>query len=212
MSKGFMLWHRDPQARLGIASDRRVLRAAEVPTLHDAQGLLDDLRELFLQEQARVNAACDQARAEGLALGLSHAEEQSRAQVADALAQLARSHQAQRLRLQHDVAGLALEVFHKLLGEMPAEERLARLAAQAARELLPTRTWRLQVHPSQAAGLRAALQAVDPDDRAGLASAEIVTDADLAGTDCRLTTEFGTADAGLATQVERLARAWEVKP
>ena len=210
MNNGFMLWHRDPQAQLGIASGRRVLRAAEVPALQDAQQLVDSVRDLLAQEQARTAAACEQARAEGLSQGLAQAEAQSRAQVADAVATLTRAHEAQRQQLQHSVASLALEVFQKLLGELPAEERLARLAAQAARELLPARTWRLQVHPSQVAGLRAALQAVDPADKAGLASAEIVIDPDLADTDCRLTTEFGTADAGLATQVERLARAWNL--
>lgn len=205
---GFMLWHRDPQARLGIASDRRVLRAAEVPPLQDAQQLLDALRELLDQEQARIDAACAQAAAEGLQQGMVQAEGQAREKVADALARLTRAQEDERLRLQQGVAGLALEVFQKLLGEVPAEERLARLAAQAARELLPARTWRLHVHPGQIVSLRAALRAVDPDDKAGLASAEIVADAELAEADCRLTTEFGTADAGLTTQVERLARAW----
>jgi flagellar biosynthesis/type III secretory pathway protein FliH len=147
-----------------------------------------------------------------LSQGLAQAEAQSRAQVADAVAELTRSHEAQRQQLQHSVAGLALDVFQKLLGELPAEERLARLAAQAARELLPARTWRLQVHPTQLARLRGALQAIDPDDKAGLANAEIQPDADLADTDCRLTTEFGSADAGLATQIERLAHAWRLAP
>ena len=209
---GFMLWHRDPQARLGIASDRRVLRAAEVPPLQDAQQLLNALRELLEQEQARVDAACEAARAEGLRQGLLQAEARSRAQVADELARLARAQDDDRRRQQQAVAGLALEVFQKLLGELPADERLARLAAQAARELLPARTWRLQVHPSQVAALRSSLQSVDPDDKASLANAEVVADADLAEGDCRLVTEFGTADASLSTQVERLARTWGVKP
>lgn len=201
----FLLWHRDPQARLGIASDRRVLRAAEVPPLQDAQQLLAALNGLLAQEQARVDAARDQARAEGLRQGLADAGQQSRADLADALAALARAQEDERRRQQQAVAGLALEVFQKLLGALPADERLARLATQAARELLPARTWRLQVHPQDVAGLRAALRAVDPEDKSGLAGAEIVADADLTEGDCRLTTEFGTADAGLATQLDRLA-------
>jgi len=209
-SNSFMLWHREPQARLGIASDRRVLRAAEVPALQDAHEVLAELRSLFEQEQVRVEAACAQAREEGLRQGLAQAEAQSRAQVADAVARLTQAHEAQCQRQQRDVARLALEVFQKLLGPLPADEGLARLAAQAARELLPARTWRLHVHPQQMDGLRAALSAIDPEDKAGLGSAEIVADAELAEGDCRLTTEFGTADASLATQVARLARAWSL--
>lgn len=212
MNNSFMLWHRDPQAKLGIASDRRVLRAAEVPALQDAQQLLADLRALFVEEEIRVDEACERARVEGLSQGLAEAKDQSRAELGHALTRLTRTHEDERHRLQREVAGLALEVFQKLLGQVPHDERLARLAVQAARELLPARTWRLQVHPSQLAGLREALRAIDPDDKAGLAGAEIVVDADLAETDCRLVTEFGTADAGLTTQVERLARAWGLRP
>lgn len=206
----FMLWHRDADARAGLVSDRRVLRAAEVPALQQAHELLDTLHTLLAQERARVDAACEQAHAEGLAQGLAQAREQSRAEVAEALARLARAHEQQRERLQQDVAGLALAVAEKLLGELPAQERLARLALQAARELLPARTWRLQVHPGQLPGLRAALQAADAGDAAGLSGAELQADAELAETDCRLTTEFGSADAGLQTQVDRLARAWSL--
>lgn len=208
----FMLWHRDPQARLGIASDRRVLRAAEVPALQDAQQVLDELRALFAQEEVRVEEACAQARIDGLRQGLHEAEGRSRAVVAEELARLSQAHEVQRQRVQRDVARLALEVFQKMLGTLPPDEALARLATQAARELLPARTWRLQVHPSQMEALRAALLQLDPDDKAGLAQAEIVADAELGEGDCRLVTEFGTADASLATQVERLARTWGLKP
>lgn len=209
---GFMLWHRDPQARLGIASDRRVLRAAEVPALQDAQQLLAGLHELLAQEQSRIDAACERARAEGLQQGLADAESRSRDQLAEGLARLTQAHELQCQRQQRDLARLALEVFQKLLGSLPADQALARLAAQAAREMLPARTWRLHVHPGQQDVLRAALQAVDPDDKAGLAGAEIVADAELREGDCRLVTEFGTADASLSTQVQRLARAWGLEP
>lgn len=212
MSHHFMLWHRDAEARVGIVSDRRVLRAAEVPALQQAQQLLDSLHELLAQQQARVDAACAQARAEGLAQGLAEAQAQSRAQVADEIARLACLQEQQRQQQQQDMAGLALEVFQKLLGELPAQERVARLALQAARELLPARTWRLHVHPAQLAGLRAALQAVDAHDQAGLAGAELLADAELAETDCRLITEFGSADAGLQTQLDRLSLAWKPQP
>ena len=169
-------------------------------------------RELFEQQQVRVEAPCAQASEEGLRQGLALAEGQAREQLGVALTRLTRAHEEQCQRQQRDMARLALEVFRKLLGALPADEGLARLASQAARELLPARTWRLHVHPSRMDSLRTVLQAVDPDDQAGLAGAEIVADADLAEGDCRLTTEFGTADASLATQVARLARTWGLAP
>lgn len=208
----FQLWHRDPAQALGIAADRRVLRAHEVPALQQADDLLATMRALHDGQRARIDAACEAARAEGHRRGLAQGQAQARAQLDQALASLTQQHEAARADLQQAVARLALDVAQKLLGSLPADAALAQLATQAARELLPARTWRLQVHPSQVASLQAALQAADPQDKAGLRQVEILPDAQLADTDCRLTTEFGTADASLATQVRRLAQAWGVAP
>jgi flagellar biosynthesis/type III secretory pathway protein FliH len=207
---GFQLWHRHPDQALGIITDRRVLRAHEVPPLQQADELLATLQALHAGQQARIDAACEAARADGYRRGLGEGRVAARAELAAALTALTQQHEAARAQQQQALARLALDVAQKLLGTLPAETALAHLAAQAARELLPARTWRMQVHPSQVATLRAALQAADPDDKAGLSRAEIVADANLADTDCRLVTEFGTADAGLATQVQRLAQAWGV--
>ncbi|MDG0856465.1 FliH/SctL family protein [Roseateles puraquae] len=204
----FMLWHRQPEATLGIAADRRVLRAAEVPPLRQAHDLLADLQALQGSTQAHLDAARAQAREAGHHEGWQAGQAQAQEQLGLALAELARAQDAAREQSQQAIGRLALEVFQKLLGTLPADDALARLAVQAARELQPARTWRLHVHPHQLPTLRAALQAADPDNRAGLAQAELVADVDLGESDCRLTTEFGTADASLATQVERLAKAW----
>jgi flagellar biosynthesis/type III secretory pathway protein FliH len=207
---GFLLWHRHPDQALGITADRRVLRAHEVPPLQQADELLATLQALHAGQQAQMDAACEAARADGYRRGLGEGRAAARAELASALTALTQQHETARAQQQQALARLALDVAQKLLGTLPAETALAHLAAQAARELLPARTWRLQVHPSQVATLRAALQAADPDDKAGLSRAEIVADANLADTDCRLVTEFGTADASLATQVQRLAQAWGV--
>lgn len=63
----FMLWHRQPEATLGIAADRRVLRAAEVPLLRRAQDLLADLQALQGSTQAQLDAARAQARRPAIA-------------------------------------------------------------------------------------------------------------------------------------------------
>lgn len=209
---GFQLWHREPSQAVGLASDRRVLRASEVPPLLQAADVLAELQALRASEQARLDAAAEAARAQGHQRGLAQGQAEARDQLGRALAALAHQQETARSQVQQALPHLALEVARKLLGTLSTDSILAGLAVQAARELLPARTWRLQVHPTQVATLRAALQAADPDDKAGLAQAEIVPDTHLADTDCRLTTEFGTADASLATQVQRLAQAWGVAP
>ncbi|RTL36312.1 MAG: hypothetical protein EKK53_23125 [Burkholderiales bacterium] len=204
----FLLWHREPAQALGLASDRRVLRAHEVPPLLQAADVLTELEALRATEQARLEAATAQARTEGRQQGFAQGQADARDQLGRALAALAQQQESARAQVQQALPQLALEVARKLIGALPTEAVLAGLAVQAARELLPARTWRLHVHPAQAATLQAALQAADPEDKAGLARAEIVPDAHLGETDCRLITEFGSADASLATQVQRLAQAW----
>lgn len=203
----FLLWQR---GQLGIASGRRVFRAAEVPLLQDASALVERLQVLWEGEDTRVQAALDGARQQGLQEGARLARQEAEAALSAHLAMLARDAQAAREAQQREVGSLALEVVRKLLGALPEAERLAALAQQAARELLPARTWRLVVHPSVVDAVRANLAHLDPDERSGLAQAEVAADASLPAGDCRIETDQGSARAGLDEQLARLAEAWQV--
>lgn len=201
----FMLWQR---GQIGVASGRRVFRADEVPLLQDAASLVARLEALWAAEAGRVQAAADEARRAGRLEGAAEAQRAADDALAARLAALAREAELARERSQAEVAALALAVARKLLGELPAADRLAGLALQAARELLPARTWRLVVHPDDADGLRERLARVAADERSGLAQAEVAVDPGLPPGECRLDTEFGSAQAGLGPQLARLAAAW----
>ncbi|HSI56253.1 MAG TPA: FliH/SctL family protein [Ideonella sp.] len=203
----FLLWH---AGSVGLAGDRRVLRAGEVAPLAHALALIERVEALSARTAEQQRAAEAAGREAGLAMGAEAARQAAQAALADELARLARRAQADRERAQRDVAQLALEVARRLVGELPAPERLAGLAAQAARELLPARTWRLSVHPSQVAPLQARLRQLDPQDRTGLGGAEVCADASLPAEVCRLETDLGSALAGLDDHLQRLARAWAV--
>lgn len=203
----FLLWQR---GALGIASTRVVLRAAEVPLLQEAGALVERLQALWHAEAGRVEAAAEAGRTHGWAEGGEQARQAAEAELAAQLAQVTTQVEAVRDEARQEVAALALQVVRKLLGSLPEPERQAALALQAARELLPARTWRLAVHPQVAPALRARLASLGPDARGGLAQAEVCEDAGLALGDCRLDTEFGSARAGLDAQLARLASAWGV--
>jgi flagellar biosynthesis/type III secretory pathway protein FliH len=203
----FLLWQR---GQLGIGSGRHVFRAAEVPLLQDASGLVDRLEALWQAEAGRIEAAEQAARQQGWAEGGAHARAAAEADVAEQLARLTREAEAVRDEARQEVARLALQVARKLLGQLPEPERQAALALQAARELMPARTWRLAVHPHCAPALRERLAQLAPQEHAALAQAEVSEDDAVAPGDCRLDTEFGSARAGLDAQLERLAAAWGV--
>jgi flagellar biosynthesis/type III secretory pathway protein FliH len=200
----YLLWQRDGGA--GIASDRQVLRAHEVPLLESAAELVQHLGQLVAGRAERLQAEVQDARAQGVLLGLAEGRAQARDELASQLLQLQQDQQAQLERLRAEVAALALEVARRLLGQVSAQERLALLAEQAARDLLPAPTLKLHVHPSQLEALRAwregAAQA------SVLAGTELCGDATLPPDGCRLETGLGSADASLPAQLGRLAAAW----
>lgn len=204
----FLLWQRE--SSVAIASARLVLRAGEVPALRDAQQLRDELEGLRREQQARVQAACDAAHAEGLAAGLHEGRAQARDEIAATLAALASTaarHEAQR---RADVAALSLQVARKLLGELGDGERLAALAREAARDMLPAPRLTVRVHPERSDAVRAHLQRLAGRDSDSSMTFEVVADDGCAPDDCRIDTELGSADASLDQQLARLAQAWGV--
>ena len=203
----FLLWQR---GQLGIGSGRQVFRAAEVPLLRSACELVDRLESMRQDEATRIGAALEAGRRQGWTEGEALARQAGEAHRADEMVRLQQQSEAVREDARREVAALALQVVRKLLGGLPEGERQAALALQAARELLPARTWRLAVHPLSANSLREGLARLTAEERGGLAEAEVCEDDTLAPGDCRLETEFGSARAGVEAQLERLAAAWGV--
>jgi type III secretion protein L len=204
----FVLWQRGGDT--GIASSRLVMRAAEVPLLADAATLRDRLQALHDGGAQRVDAACDEARARGHALGLEQGMQSARDEVAALLVQLTTDAQHDRERLRTQVGALALHVARKLIGELGADERLLALAETAARDALPGASLTLVVHPDQADAVRARLARRDTSADSGPAF-DLRADPTCALDACRINTELGSVDASLDAQLARLAAAWGVK-
>jgi len=207
----FVLWQRGRDT--GIASTRLVLRAAELPVLAEAQALRDRLEALHAEHAQRVEAACEQARERGHALGLEQGVVAARDEVAASLLALTRAAEQERLRLRGQVAALALQVARKLIGQLADDERLLALADTAARDMLPGSTMSLVVHPSQTDALHARLTAMARHAGEGGSPSpafELRADPACALDSCRIETEFGSVDASLDAQLSRLAQAWGV--
>ena len=200
----FLLWQSSPEAR--IASPRVVLRAAEVPLLRDANALCKLLGEATGEAARRIEDAQAEARMRGHAEGVEQGRAAARDDHAAALQALAQAASAERDRLRAQVGALALQVARKLLGGLAADERLAALAAAAARDTLPAAQLTLSVHPHAFEGVRDRLAAMDTGDL----RLDVQADVACAPDACRLDSEFGSVDASLDAQLARLAQAWGV--
>ena len=204
----FLMWQR--QGDMRIASTRRVLRAAEVPLLVEAQQLRDRVLELERTHDARVQAACDGARAEGLAQGLAEGRAAARDDVAGQVSALAARAAQQHDALREQMAALALQVARKLIGSFATPEQLVSLACTAARDVMPDQSLSLVVHPDVCDDVRTRLHALAHDDTPDLPCFDVRADPACEPGTCRIETALGTVDASLDAQLARLARAWSV--
>lgn len=205
----FLLWQR--QGTVGIAAGRRVLRAAEVPLLADANRLCTQLQALHADEAARIHAACAEGRRTGYEGGFGEGLAAAAEEHAARLTALAAAAVRDREALAAQVAGLALEVARKMLGSLADGERLLALAATAVQEVMADGPMTLLVHPEQVPAVRERLAACSAAGAATRTPAfEIRGDGDCGLDACRIETAFGSVDASLDTQLRRLADAWGV--
>lgn len=212
----FLLWHRD--RTVGVASTRSVLRAAEVPLFTDAHNLCDRIEQLRDEKIRYVAAAGEEARAAGFVQGREEGLRAGRDEIAETVAGITRAAADERDRLRGEVGLLALQVVRRLMGQVAPDAVLAGLAAAAARDMLPTQTLTLFVHPAQydavrerlASGLAGSSTEPGTDTDTHAPRIDVQPDPDCAEGTCRLETEHGAVDAALETQLARLAEAWGV--
>jgi type III secretion system HrpE/YscL family protein len=202
----FLLWHRDRS--VGIAAGRSVLRANEVPLFADAQQLCERLEQLNHDKVRYIAQAGDEARATGFAEGRDEGRRAGRDEIAAQLAAMTRAAAEERDRLRGEVGLLALQVVRKLMGQVAPDAVLAGLAATAVRDMLPTQTMTLFVHPDQCDAVRARVAAGAEGSDESAARIDVQPDPDCAEGTCRIETEHGAVDASLETQLGRLADAW----
>lgn len=198
----FLLWQRQGDVR--IAATRRVLRAAEVPLLTDAQALRDRLDELCRAQAQYVAEAAAQARHDGHAQGVAAGHREVADRQAVALSALADASAREREQMRNEVGTLALQVVRKLLGQFADESVLVALAAAAAADVLPAQTLTLVVHPDRCDTVREQLAA----GTVATLRCEVRADPSIARSGCRLETEHGSVDVSLDAQLARLAAAW----
>jgi type III secretion system HrpE/YscL family protein len=200
----YLLWHRDRNVAFG--SSRLVLRASEVPLFADAHALREQLEQLTAEQAQRVAAAAEEARVKGYVEGREQGAIDARDEVAATIVEMNRTAAHQCEQLRGEIAGLALQVVRKILGQVPADGVLTALAETAAREMLPTQNLTLFVHPAQCEAVRARLSAASA--AADAPRFDVQPDPDLASDTCRIETEHGSIDASLEAQLARLANAW----
>lgn len=167
---------------------RKILRVADQAAWSDGYRFLDEVKRVHAQEQQR-------GYAEGKAAGAQEAAQlimETTAKVDRYLASLDR-----------EVAGLALDIVRRVLGEFDKTELVARAAATAVADFRREKALKIAVHPSAEARVR---DVVAHYTRPGL-SVVVEGDPALGQTDCLLSSEFAIVNASIEAQLEAMARA-----
>lgn len=208
-------WYWDARAGVGLSGTRRVLPAAHVPLLSDALLLAETLSTRLSAQADELDQLRREAHGQAHAAGLAQARADAEAELARRLLALDEAARENEARRNAEVARLALAVVHKLVGDWPEPVQLLAAASHAAASLAPARVLRVLVHPDALDSARDALRArllPDATNKAHehLRHAEWVAEPALPRQGCRIETEWGAVDVGLAEQLARVAAAWKV--
>lgn len=183
---------------VAVALGRRMTRL-EVEAKERAEQVMDSAKqraaEILEEAERRASEIRAAATAQGRADGL--------AETAALVLSLRRRETDADGRARDRLIGIASLLAERLLGHTLATkpEEVVSLATQALSEAGGARRIELRAHPEDAALLRSATAAFDPEGRVHA----VVSDESLARGDLRLNTELGMIDARLGPELSRLA-------
>jgi type III secretion protein L len=186
---------------LPIGPGSRIIHAADAEAWQDGfQFYLQAQRRAERVEAAALGAhAAEQAR--GYAEGRAEGEREAARLVAETVAAVDRY----IATLQQEIAGLAISVVRRVIGEFDMSDLVARAAARAVPEFRRSKWLKLKVHPNAAAQVTRALEELIKDP--GFCCT-IEPDATLGPDACVLASELAIVDASIETQLAAFADAF----
>jgi type III secretion protein L len=179
----------------------RIIHAA------DAEAWQDGL-EFYLRarrQAERVEAAALGAHAAERARGYAEGRAEGEREAARLLIETVAAVDRYIATLQREIAGLAMTVIRRVIGEIEVPDLVARVAARAVPEFRRSKWLTVKVHPDAAVRVTRALEEVIKDQ--GFCCT-IEADPTLGLDACILASEFAIVDAGIETQLAAFADAF----
>lgn len=196
MSSADATWTTLPRPRA------RILRAEEVRAWQDGHAFVETAKA----EARKLSDAAKRAYAAEYAQGYKDGKAQGEVDATRLVAGTSAKVDRYLAGLEAEVAGLALGVVRRVLGEFDVGTLVARAAMQAISEVRRAKYLKFRVHPQNLARLRDELNAVLRDSDLAM-SVEIDADDTLALGACILSTDIAVIDAGIEAQLEAISAA-----
>lgn len=180
----------------------RILRADEVKAWQDGHAFLGHAKA----EAQKLNDAAKRAYAVEYAQGYKDGKVQGEIEAARLIADTSARVDRYLAGLEGEVAGLALDVVRRVLGQFDVGTLVASAARQAISEVRRAKYLKFRVHPQNLSRLRDELNVALQDSDLGM-SVEIDADDTLALEACILSTDMAVIDAGIEAQLAAITEA-----
>lgn len=184
----------------------RILRADEVRAWQDGYAFVEQARA----EATKLNDAAKRAYAGEYAQGYKDGKARGDADAAQLVVDTSVKVDRYLAGIEAEVAGLALDVVRRVLGQFDVGTLVARAARQAISEVRRAKYLKFRVHPHNVDRLREELDTLLRESDLGM-SVEIDADDTLAPEACLLSTDMAVIDAGIEAQLEAMTAAMVAK-
>jgi type III secretion protein L len=179
----------------------RIIRAPDAEAWERGINFYLQVRQQAERVEAAARSAYDAERARGYADGKAEGEHEAARLVIETVAAVDRY----LARLEQDVAGLAMSVVRRAIGEVDMPDLVARAAAQAVPDFRRSKWLKVTVHPDAAERVSRAIKELIGDPGFGCT---VEADNKLEPGACILANEVATIDAGIETQLAAFSDAF----
>ncbi len=191
-----------PDYRERITFDRKIIKAEDYRLWLDARQLLNEVTARQRQAQATQEAVYEQQRQAGYEAGLSQAKAQEAELIFSATAQVIEYISS----IEQTLVSIVMTTLRRVLDDYDDAELVTRLIKNGLQQFREQANVKIQIPASaEASQLRAKLQ--EAMQSAGLPRAEIIENAALSGTGCRLESDMGSVEANLDTFLQAIEAA-----
>lgn len=184
---------------LNIEPGRKIIRAAELENVLDAQAILDAARAEAKKIVDNAQAEFDRQSAAGYEEGMTAGRMEIAERMIDSVAKTVNYVSG----LEKSVVDLVMKALRKILGDMPDRDRVAQVVKSALAVARTQRTVTVRVHPEDADHVRSQI-AVITKPYPGVQFLEVTPDVRLVRVACILESEVGVVDASLEVQLQAI--------
>lgn len=193
--------------RDGVSPVGRVLRAADVAVLLEANAVLDAARARAEEMSRQAEAAYEARREEGYRDG----QEEGRLEHAEKVLETVLSSVDYLSSLENTLVDVVTSSIRKVIGELDASELIVRVVRNALTTVRNQQRVTIRVAPADEKAVSEALAAMIQTAPGGVGFLDVRADARLERGSCLLESELGVVDASLETQLKALENAFRAK-